>query len=71
MALPDIEQIKNAIPMLDKLKELFDLIILMSDRLFMVFKNLFGGFWGIFSGIFGSVLQFTIDLVRFLMGYIR
>lgn len=41
MALPDIEQIKNVLPMFDKLKELFDLLILMSDKLFMAFQNLF------------------------------
>lgn len=66
----NFEQIKNMIPFFDKLKELFDLIILLFDKLFAAFQNLFVWFWGIFSVIFGKILQFTIDLARFVMGYL-
>ena len=53
-----------------KLKELFNLGLMLVDRVSFLLKDMILWIWDIFSRVFGSVLQFTIDLVNLVLGYI-
>ncbi|KKS25668.1 MAG: hypothetical protein UU85_C0001G0098 [Candidatus Wolfebacteria bacterium GW2011_GWA2_42_10] len=53
-----------------QLKELFNLTILLINKLAILFEKLGWGFWKIFSGIFVVILQFTIDLVKLILSYL-
>ena len=53
-----------------KLKELFNLGLILADRISFLLKDVILWIWDIFSRVFGSVLQFTIDLVNLVLSYI-
>jgi hypothetical protein len=53
----------------EKLKELFNLVLVSADRISFLLKDIVLWIWDIFSRVFGVVLQFTIDLVNLVLGY--
>ncbi len=53
-----------------KLKELLDLLIILANKIFILFEYLRLWIWKIFSGIFGTLLQFTIDLIKLILSYL-
>jgi len=56
-------------PLADKLKELFNLVLVLADRISFLLKDIVLWVWDIFSRVFGIVLQFTIDLINLVLGY--
>lgn len=64
--------LKNILNVLNisKLKELFDLLVILANKIFILFEHIGLWIWKIFSGIFGILLQFTIDLVKLIVSYI-
>lgn len=54
---------------IQKLKELLDLLIILANKIFILFEHLGLWIWKIFSSIFGILLQFTIDLVKLILSY--
>ena len=53
----------------EKLKELFNLVLVLADKISFLLKDIVLWIWGIFSRVFGVVLQFTIDLVNLVLSY--
>ncbi len=53
----------------EKLKELFNLVLVLADKISFLLKNIVLWIWGVFSKVFGAVLQFTIDLVNLILNY--
>lgn len=66
----DLSQLTSFIPMIDKVKELFNLTVLLATQLVNVFMKLLLWIWDIFLSIFGPVLQFTIDFIHLILSYI-
>ncbi|MEK7553477.1 MAG: hypothetical protein AAB504_02220 [Patescibacteria group bacterium] len=56
-------------PLGEKLKELFNLVLILADRISFLLKDIVLWIWDIFSRVFGVVLQFTIDLVNLVLSY--
>ena len=56
-------------PLAEKLKELFNLVLVLADKISFLLKDIVLWIWGIFSRVFGVVLQFTIDLVNLVLSY--
>jgi len=56
-------------PLGEKLKELFNLVLILADRISFLLKDIVLWIWDIFSRVFGVVLQFTIDLVNLVLNY--
>ena len=52
------------------LKELFDLLVILTAKLQVLFERFFFIFWGIFSWLFDIILRFTIDLLRLILNYL-
>lgn len=64
-----LDNILNAIN-IAKLKELFNLLVVLANKIFILFEHFGLWIWNIFIGVFGTVLQFTIDLVKLILSYI-
>ncbi|MEK7634373.1 MAG: hypothetical protein AAB396_00590 [Patescibacteria group bacterium] len=55
---------------IQKLKELLDLLVILANKIFILFEHFGLLIWKIFSSIFGTLLQFTIDLVKLILSYL-
>ncbi len=56
-------------PLAEKLKELFNLVLVLADKISFLLKDIVLWIWDMFGRVFGVVLQFTIDLVNLVLGY--
>ncbi|MEK7549322.1 MAG: hypothetical protein AAB496_02435 [Patescibacteria group bacterium] len=56
--------------LMSKLKELFDLLVILTTKLQILFERFAVVFWGIFSWLFDTILRFTIDLIRLILSYL-
>jgi len=55
---------------ISKLKELLDLLVILANKIFILFEHFGLWIWKIFSSIFGVLLQFTIDLIKLILSYL-
>lgn len=56
-------------PITEKLKELFNLVLVLADKISFLLKDIVLWIWDIFIRVFGVILQFTIDLINLILGY--
>lgn len=56
-------------PIFLKIKELIDLLVFLINKILQPLEKLLFWFWDIFSGILMAVLQFTIDIIKFILNY--
>jgi len=52
-----------------KFKELLDLLVALINKLLQPLEKLLFWFWDIFSGALMAILQFTIDIIKFILDY--
>jgi len=56
-------------PIFLKFQELFELLVTLINKLLQPLEKLLFWFWDIFSGTLMAVLQFTIDIIKFILDY--
>ncbi len=59
---------KNA-EIIEKLKELFDLAILLLGKIWNLFEGLIFGLTDNFIWLLGGILQFLTDLIKLILSY--
>ncbi len=59
---------KNA-EIIEKLKELFDLVILLVEKIWNLSEGLIFGLTDNFIWLFGGILQFLTDLIKLILSY--
>ncbi len=53
-----------------ELKQLFDLFVLLCNKLWFLTERLIFLLWGIVQWVFVGVLRFLIDLVKLILNYL-
>ncbi|MEK7635763.1 MAG: hypothetical protein AAB405_01575 [Patescibacteria group bacterium] len=56
-------------PIFLKIKELIDLLVILINKILQPIEKLLLWLWDIFSGVFMTILQFTIDIIKFILNY--
>ncbi len=59
---------KNA-EIIEKLKELFDLVILLLGKIWNLSEGLISALTDNFIWLFGGILQFLTDLIKLILSY--
>lgn len=56
-------------PFAGQIRILFDLVVLLMNKIAGLLERIVFLIWDIFVIVFGGILQFTIDLIILILGY--